>query len=227
MTDLRRRAGEKLVPCLLLSENKTVNKLLVAAALLLIAAFSICAQTPPPSFSSGAEAFSAPPLSTPPPKKVDPEKEKLIRQVLVRTQEAEMAQERILQGMAGMKQMMPRVPEKYWTQYRRLITVDELRNRLVYVYDKHYTSEELTDLLKFYDTPLGKKMSGVALPILKDSMDVAQELSKRATQSVASDFQAEQLLQRPRAVGSLGGPPLVRPDNSAVSPTPTPTPTAP
>ena len=140
-----------------------MNKLLVATAFLLIAAFSICGQTPPPSFSSGAEAFSAPPLSTPPPKKVDPEKEKLIRQVLARTQEAEMAQERILQGMAGMKQMMPRVPEKYWTQYRQLITVDELRNRLVYVYDKHYTSEELTDLLKFYDSPLGKnERRGVA-----------------------------------------------------------------
>jgi len=204
-----------------------VNKLLLAAACLLIAVFSICGQTPPPSFPSGAEAFSAPPLSTPLPKKVDPEKEKLIRQVLARTQEAEMAQERILQGMAGMKQMMPRVPEKYWIQYRRLITVDELRNRLVYVYDKHYTSEELTGILKFYDSPLGKKMSGAALPILKDSIDVAQELSKRATQSVMSDIRAEQLLQRPRAVGSLDALPTINPGNSAVSPTPMQSATAP
>jgi hypothetical protein len=149
-----------------LSENKTVNKLLLAAACLLIAVFSICGQTPPPSFPSGAEAFSAPPLSTPLPKKVD-------------------------------------------------------------VYDKHYTSEELTGILKFYDSPLGKKMSGAALPILKDSIDVAQELSKRATQSVMSDIRAEQLLQRPRAVGSLDALPTINPGNSAVSPTPMPSATAP
>ena len=128
-----------------------------------------------------------------------------------------------------MKQMMPHLQEKYWVQYRQLVSVDELRNRLVAVYDKHYTSEELTELLKFYDSPLGKKVSGVAVPILKDSMQVAQELSKRASQSVMSDLQAEQLLQRPGAVGSLGNLPPPGADYSAASPTPTPTatPTAP
>ena len=145
---------------------------------------------------------------------------------MARSQEAEMAQERILQNVASLKQMMPRVPEKYWTKYRQLITVDELRNRLVYVYDKHFTSEELTELLKFYDSPVGKKMSGEALPILKESMEVAQEFSKRAAQSVMTDFRAEQLLQQPRAAGSLGGP-MLPPSNSVVSPTPTAAPTAP
>lgn len=136
-----------------------------------------------------------------------------------------MAQERIFQALAGMKQMAPRIPEKYWDQYRQLITVDELRNRLVSVYDKHYTSEELTELLKFYDSPVGKKMSGAALPILKESMEVAQELSKEVGKSVTADFQAEQLLQRPLAAGSLGPPPLPR-TGPEVSSTPVATATA-
>ena len=200
-----------------------MNKLL-AVIFLLIAAFSVHAQTPPPSFPSGAAAISAPPLT--PTTKIDPEKEKLSRLVLARTQEAEMAQERILQSVAGLKQMMPRVPEKYWVQYRQFITVEELRNRLAYVYDKHFTSEELTELLKFYDSPVGKKLTGEALPISKESMEVAQQFSKRAAQAVMSEFRAEQLLQKPRAAGSLGGPvsPL---DSPALSPTPTATATVP
>jgi hypothetical protein len=213
-----------------LSENKAVNKFLfAAAAFLLIVAFPIRGQTPPPSFPSGADAFGAPPISTPPSKKVDPEKEKLIRKVMARTKEAEQAQERILQALAGMKILMPRVGEKFWEKYRQLITIEELRNRLVYVYDKHYTPEDLNELLKLYDSPLGKKMSDEAIPILRESMDIAQELSKRAGQSVAADFQAEQLLQRPRAAGSLG--PGIPPSNpvlpSASSPTATATATPP
>ena len=198
-----------------------MKKFFVAtAAFLLIITFPISGQTPPPSFPSGADAFGA----SPPAKKVDPEKEKLIRQVMARTKEAEQAQERILQAIAGTKALMPRVPEKYWERYRELISIDELRNRLVIVYDKHYSSEELNEMLKFYDSPLGKKMSDEAIPILRDSMDVAQELAKRAAQSVASDFQAEQLLRQPRAAGSLG--PAIPPGVSAGAPSPTPTVTA-
>jgi hypothetical protein len=178
------------------------------------------------------ESFGASPQplpSTSPATKIDPEKEKLIRQVMTRTKEAELAQERILSALAGMKTLMPRVGEKYWEKYRQLVSVEELSKRLVYVYDKHYTSEDLNQLLKFYDSPLGKKVSDEAIPILRGSMDIAQDLSKRAAQSVASEYQAEQLLQRPRAAGSLGSGmmPFSNSPAPSVSPTPTATPAAP
>jgi hypothetical protein len=201
-----------------------VNKLLVAVFVLMVA-FPICGQTPPPSFPSGADALGASPQPSSPAKQIDPEKERLIRQVMARTKEAEQAQERILQAVAGMKLMMPRVAEKFWDKYRQLITIDELRNRLVIVYDKHYSSEELNELLKFYDSPLGKKMSDEVIPILRESMEIAQGLSKRAAQSVSADFQAEELLQRPRAAGSLG--PGIPSNGSAGPSAPTPTATAP
>jgi hypothetical protein len=203
-----------------LSENKSVKKFLVAIVLLVTPLFNY-AQTPPPSFPSGADAFNASPI--PMPKKVDSEKEKLIRSLLSRTREAEMAEARMLQAMAGMKQMMPRVPEKYWDKYRSLISVEELQNRLVAVYDKYYTTEEVTGLLQFYDSPIGKKLGEKAVPILRDSMEIAQKMSQRAAAAVASDVQAEQLLQQPRAAGSFSGI-LPAPSSSATPAPSTPTP---
>jgi uncharacterized protein len=137
-----------------------------------------------------------------------------------------MAQVRILQALEAMKIAMPRVPEKFWDKYQRLISIDELQNRLVQVYDKHYTSDELNDLLKFYDSPIGKKMSAEAVPILRESMEISQELSKQAGQSVASDVQAEQLLKRPEALGTFR-PPTLPSGNSTLSDTPTPAPATP
>ena len=197
-----------------------MNKVLVAA-LLLAAVSSIHGQTPSPSVPSAADAIASP--SPPPTGQVDPEKAQLIRQVLARTKGAEMAQERILQAMAAMKLSMPRVADKYWDKYRDLISLDELRDRLAHVYDKHYTSEELNELLKFYDSPLGKKVSEEAMPILRESMEIAQDLSKKAAQSVATDIQAEQLLQLPRTSGALKAP--ILPRRPAV-PTDCPAPTA-
>jgi hypothetical protein len=205
-----------------------VNKLLIAPFLLIVA-FPIHGQTPSTSFPSAVESFGASPQPSPSASsatKIDPEKEKLIRQVMTHTKEAELAQERILSALAGMKTLMPRVGEKYWEKYRQLVSVEELSKRLVYVYDKYYTSEDLNQLLKFYDSPLGKKVSDEAIPILRGSMDIAQDLSKRAAQSVASEYQAEQLLQRPRAAGSLGPgmAPFSNDTAPSLSPTPTPTP---
>ena len=204
-----------------------MNKLLIAAPLL-IAALPMRGQTPPQSFPSAADTFAQPasPSSltsgaSVPVQKVDPAKEQLILQVLARSKEPEKVRERLLQAMVGMKRMMPRVKEKFWDKYRQLISLDELRDRLVYVYDKHYTSEELNDLLKFYDSPTGKKVSDNALLILQESMDIAQELSKRAAQSVAADVQAEQLLQMPGAARSLRSP-VLAPSNRTESPAPSP-----
>jgi uncharacterized protein len=209
-----------------LSENKDVKKPFLIAVPL-IAPLLAYAQAPTPSFPSGADAFSASPIPTASaaPRKIDSEKEKLIRALLARTKEAEMAEERVLQAMAGMKQLMPRVPEKYWEKYRSLISLEELQNRLVEVYDKHFTSEELNSLIQFYDSPIGRKLSEKTLPILRDSMEAAQRMSRRAGDAVASEMRAEQLFQQPRAAGSFGG--TLAPGHPAkpTSPTATPTPT--
>ncbi len=138
----------------------------------------------------------------------------MIRDVLARTQEVEQAEERIAQAMAGMKQMMPRLQEKYLEKYRSLISENDLRNRLIEVYDKRYTTDELRSMLQFFDTPAGKKMTENAVPILRESMAIAQQLSRQAGNTIMSEVNAEQLLQRPTAAGSFNGM-LLAPSASA------------
>jgi hypothetical protein len=188
-----------------------VNKLLIVILVSALLALLVQAQEP--------SATTAPsPTATVAPASIDPEKERLIRELLVRTKETEMAVQRIMQGVAGMQQAMPRVPEKYWAEYREKINADELRNRLVRVYDKYFTVDELKALLQFYDSATGKKLTEAKLPILRESMEIAQEQARRAAEIVGKDFRTEQFLQRPRAAGSLALPPI------APSPQPTSTP---
>lgn len=198
----------------------------IVIAALFVAPFFAFAQAPSPSTSPNSGSSSS---SSVPAQKIDSEKERLIRDVLARTKEVEQAQERISQAVAGMKQMRPRLQEKYWEKYRSLISENDLRNRLIEVYDKLYTTDALRSMLQFFDTPAGKKMSENAVPILRESMAIAQEMSRQASTTIMSELNAERLLQRPASAGSFGAT-LLAPSASATpsemisTPTPATTP---
>ncbi len=186
------------------SEKKRVKKLLVTATLLTspVLAFSTLGQiTPAPASAAAAPQTSATQNS-------DPEKEKLIRELLTKTREVEMAEERIFQGLAAMKQVMPNVPEKYWDEYRRRIRSEELRSELVAIYARRFSIDDVKGLLAFFDTPAGKKWTAERVPLLRDSMEVAQNMTRRAAAEVSKEFQTDQLLKNPRGVGHLPLPPV-------------------
>lgn len=88
------------------------------------------------------------------------------------------------QMIASMKGAMPTVPDKFWTEFRKEINADELVNLIIPVYDKHLTQGELKELIKFYETPVGKKMIAVMPAITAESIQIGQqwgmEVARRA-----------------------------------------------
>ena len=58
---------------------------------------------------------------------------------------------------------------------RQISAEGGLMDRVVPLYDKHYTQDEIRKLIEFYETPLGKKVSALRPQIAKESMVVAEE----------------------------------------------------
>lgn len=48
----------------------------------------------------------------------------------------------------------------------------------VIIYDKHYTTSEISDLLKFYKSPTGRKSLTVSPQIGRESVELAQQFAK-------------------------------------------------
>jgi len=88
------------------------------------------------------------------------------------------------QMIASMKGAMANVPEKFWVEFRKELNADELVNQIIPIYDKHLTHAEVKELIKFYETPVGKKMITVMPAITAESMQVGQhwglEVARRA-----------------------------------------------
>ena len=76
------------------------------------------------------------------------------------------------------KQQSPEVPEKFWNEFEKEFSstsMDELVSLLAPVYYRHLTAQDLDQIIAFYATPAGKKLSGSQAAITSESMSVGQE----------------------------------------------------
>jgi hypothetical protein len=81
------------------------------------------------------------------------------------------------QMIAQYKMMKPNVPQMYWESARRDVfnkEIVELNKKLIPIYQKNFSNEEIKQLIAFYTSPLGKKLTEGTAKIGKESMQVAQ-----------------------------------------------------
>ena len=81
------------------------------------------------------------------------------------------------QMVAQYKMMKPNVPQDFWEAARRDVfnkEIAELNKKLIPLYQKNFTHEEINQLIDFYSSPLGKKLTEGTSKIGKESMPIAQ-----------------------------------------------------
>ena len=94
------------------------------------------------------------------------------------------------------KQNNPQISSEYWDNASKHVDYDELVQKLIPVYSKHFTEQEIVDLLKFYNTSTGKKMIEKTPTILEESMeigrkwgiDLAQKIEEEISVSTKSEY---------------------------------------
>src|SRR5207248_3089376 len=81
------------------------------------------------------------------------------------------------------KKIYPNVPNEFWDQFQKEFDSNELYAKLIPVYDKYFELEDIEELIKFYDTPTGKKFIKNLPEITNDCFTIGQaygaEIAKR------------------------------------------------
>ena len=91
------------------------------------------------------------------------------------------------------KQNVPNAPASLWTELAKEINPDELVERVIPVYDKQLTEAELNDLIRFYETPTGKKLVKVMPAITQESMQIGKAWGGEISQKVMQKLQQKGL----------------------------------
>jgi hypothetical protein len=137
-----------------------------------------------PPTPAPAPAVTAP---APPP----PDKQHDIRTLMALTGAGKIGAQFVEQMMASFKETYPDVPASFWTAFVSEINADTLVDKLVPVYEKHLTQDDIRQLIAFYQSPTGKKMI-VAMPkITRDSMQIGQDWGRQVAEQVVARMEKE------------------------------------
>ena len=72
------------------------------------------------------------------------------------------------------KQTNPQISSQYWDNSLKHVDYNELVQKLVPVYSKHFTEQEIESLITFYRSTTGKKMIDKMPLILQESMEIGR-----------------------------------------------------
>lgn len=94
--------------------------------------------------------------------------------------------------MAGvMGQQLPCVPASYWQNFVDADGVKQLTDRMVPIYQRHFTADEVAGLLKFYRSPLGQKVIAEMPSTMAEGMQIGRQWGQQRAQQMLGQLQKE------------------------------------
>lgn len=89
--------------------------------------------------------------------------------------------------MGQFKNMYSSVPTDVWTEFEKefsATSMDDLVGMIAPVYEKHLSEADLNEIIKFYNTPVGKKLAAKTPVITQESMAVGQAWGMKIAEKV-------------------------------------------
>ncbi len=77
--------------------------------------------------------------------------------------------------LPSLKEAMPQVPEQVWTEFRSEVREDDMIELTYSIWDKHFTHQEIRDLIRFYQSPTGQKIIRETPVIQRESLAAGQK----------------------------------------------------
>lgn len=114
-----------------------------------------------------------------------------IKTLLTLTKSGELAVQMMQEMLNVYRQGLPQVPEEFWLGFAKKVKTEDLVDMLVPIYDRHLTHSEVTALIEFFQSPVGKKLVSVQPEIMKESMQVGQQWGERIGNEVTAELQKQ------------------------------------
>ncbi len=104
----------------------------------------------------------------------------------------DMLDQSIEQQVTSVRRLRPDVPAQFWTEFggemKKEINPQELMDMIVPIYDKHFSHQEIRQLIAFYQSPLGKKISATLPEIQRESLEAGQEWGLHLGDRIADEL---------------------------------------
>lgn len=131
-----------------------------------------------PLFSQSARE-GAPAPAAPAPAVVDEEKERLIYRYLEVTGALRFYPDLVEKIIAMYQKRYPQIEKDFWVDFKKNHTTrDDFFGRIVPIYARYYSAEDLKNILAFFESPAGKKYTAVLGDLAVEVGHAAQDFEK-------------------------------------------------
>lgn len=114
-----------------------------------------------------------------------------IRKLLKLTGSAAMAKQVLAQMLRNLRPAFPKVPEAFWKKFAKKADTKALVEELIPIYDRHLAMSDVKGLVKFYQSPVGRKYVSVQPMIVKDSMKVGRQWGLNLANQVVRELKKQ------------------------------------
>jgi hypothetical protein len=95
------------------------------------------------------------------------------------------------QMLTKLKTQMPQVSEIFWNKFQQKMDTGEFIEKIIPLYGKYYTIEDLKAVNAFYESPAGQKILSTLPQIMQESMKIGQEWGERVGKQAAEEAEQE------------------------------------
>lgn len=106
---------------------------------------------------------------------VDEEARNNARKLLLLMGSDKLALQVMEQMLSQFKVLLPQVPPEFWREFMKEIDARELVEIQIPVYTKYLTPADIQELIRFYESPVGKRLTSVMPQITQESMEAGQK----------------------------------------------------
>jgi len=117
----------------------------------------------------------------------------LIRQLLDETHTLDHTMAAMEANISAQRAANPNMPAAFWDRFLSLAQArrDTLTNMFVEIYSRHFSADDVKQLLDFYRSPVGRKMAEETPAIGRESMLAGQALGAQLAADVARQLAKE------------------------------------
>jgi len=151
--------------------------------------FALCADGPLPA---GNSAASTQPSETP---EEIATKTRDIHRLLELSGSGKLGVQIAVQMIDQFRKSIPNVPQDFWDQFKQEIKPEELTELVVPVYERHFSDADVRELIKFYESPVGRKLVSTLPQITQEAMAAGQQWGQNLARKVQQRLKDKGYLQ--------------------------------
>jgi hypothetical protein len=90
--------------------------------------------------------------------------------------------------MPSLKAMAPQVPDAFWTLFESKMDIDGFVELFIPIYDKYFSHDDIKEMIRFYESPIGRKMLEVTPLLSQESAAVGQAWGQKLGQEIVNEL---------------------------------------